>query len=64
MYEKTSKSYIVTDDMSDHLPCIISMEDLNKYECVNMVSKCKINEKKIGKIRHDLSNKDWNKILQ
>ena len=64
MYEQSTKSYVVIDDLSDHLPCIVSIEGLNKYKSNNMITKRKLNKKKIEKIRHDLSNIDWNEKLQ
>ena len=64
MYESSTKSYILIDDLSDHLPCIVCIEGLNKYEHNNSIIKRKLSVKKLEKIRHDLSNINWNEKLQ
>ena len=64
MYEGSSKSYIMVDDLSDHLPSIISIEGLSKYETTRKVTKRKMNQKKLDRIKDDLSNKQWHELLQ
>ena len=58
------KSWILQDDLSDHLPCLISIAgiDHNRKQPIK-VWKQKIDKKSIDEIKSDLSKINWPQIL-
>ena len=58
------KSWILQDDLSDHLPCLISLAgiDHDRKQPIK-VWKQKMDQKSINKRKSDLTNIDWPQIL-
>ena len=58
------KSRLLLDDMSDHLPCLISMENVKPDKNGKAwVLKRKFNPKSIDKINSDLREENWPNTL-
>ena len=58
-------SQILIDDLSDHMPCIISPKNIEK--CIQTgqhVEKRNITKQSLKKIKSDLSEVNWHKLLQ
>ena len=62
--ESQSKSSIMIDDLSDHLPCILTCAGLKKAVTNNLMSKRKLTKKAIDQMRTDLEKVNWHKKLQ
>ena len=58
------KSWVLQDDLSDHLPCLISIVEIDhdRKQPVK-IWKRKMNKKSIDKIKADLHNINWPRIL-
>ena len=58
-------SYILLDDLSDHLPCICHFNDIfpTKLESKYCTFQ-KLNDKNIDRIKSDLRDLDWQTILK
>ena len=57
------RSHILVDDISDHLPCLITLKNL-KGSDVNQTKISRIiNEKSITKIKGDLNRINWNEVI-
>ena len=57
------ESLIIIDDLSDHLPCLVTLRNFQQIDNKNFTTKRIINNKAIDKIKADLSNMDWNHLL-
>ena len=57
------ESLIITDDLSDHLPCLVNLKNFHQIESKNFVMKRIINSKAINRIKADLSLVNWNSLL-
>ena len=58
------ESHILIDDMSDHLPCLVTLE--NQKKCKKggkTITSRDLNEKNIAKIKEDIYNIDWLQVL-
>ena len=58
------ESHIIIDDMSDHLPCLVTLKNQNK--CIKggkTITSRNLNDKTITKIKDDISKTDWPQIL-
>ena len=55
------KSFIIVDGMSDHYPCLLNYEFLDKRRNTDetVIEKHKLNEDNIFKIQHSLLHHDW-----
>ena len=58
------ESLIIIDDLSNHLPCLVSLKNFQQVESTNLVMKQIINNKAINNIKEDLLQVDWNKMLK
>ena len=57
-------SYILFDDMSDHLPCLVTLKNQNKcFRRGKTIISRNLNDKNIEKIKDDISRTDWSQIL-
>ena len=57
------ESLIIIDDLSDHLPCLVSLKNFQHVKTNNSVMKRIINSSAINKIKEDLIKVDWNKTI-
>ena len=57
------ESLIIIDDLSDHLPCLVSLKNFQQIGSANLVMKRIINNKAINSIKEDLFHVDWNQML-
>ena len=57
------ESLIIIDDISDHLPCLVTLRNFQQIDNKNFTMKQIINNKAIDKIKADLSHVDWNHLL-
>ena len=57
------ESMIIIDDLSDQLPCLVTLRNFKQIESKNFIMKRIINNKAIDKIKADLSHVDWNLLL-
>ena len=57
------ESLIIIDDLSDHLPCLVTLRNFQQIDNKNFTMKRIINNKAIDKIKVDLSHVDWNHLL-
>ena len=58
------ESLIIIDDLSDHLPCLVTLRNFQQIDNKNFTMKRTINNKAIDKIKADLSHVDWNHLLK
>ena len=57
-------SYILLDDLSDHLPCICHFNEIFPTKLENKYCTFrKLNDKNIDRIKSDLRDLDWQTIL-
>ena len=55
---------LLIDDMSDHLPCLLSIENLNPdTNGFNTILSRKLTDTKMTNIKHDLASIDWSQLL-
>ena len=58
-------SEILVDDISDHMPCITSIKNIDKcIQAWQFIEKRKITKQSLNKIKSDLSVVNWYKMLQ
>ena len=56
---------LLTSDISDHLPYLLSIENIDPVTSgSNMVMSCTLNDTKMTNIQHDLNEYDWESELQ
>ena len=59
------KSMLILDDLSDHLPCLLSLNNLElEKKHPELIWKRSLNEKKIKRIEAKLQGFDWKEILE
>ena len=60
----SSESRIAIDDISDHLPSVIKINDiLQKNITIKMITSRKLNDKALHKIHTTLNNQNWSKVI-
>ena len=57
------ESFIIIDDLSDHLPCLVNLKNFQHNVCTNFVTKRILNNKAIQRINSELSLIDWHQLL-
>ena len=60
----SNESYIITDPMSDHFPCLVSyaMFQTKPKLVPAIIEKCNITEEEVFKIQHKLLHFDWSPL--
>ena len=58
------ESLIIIDDISDHLPCLVTLRNFQQFDNKSFTMKRTINNKAIEKINANLSHVDWNHLLK
>ena len=58
------ESLIIIEDLSDHLPCLVSLKNFQQVKSTNLVMKWIVNNKAIKNIKEDLLQVDWNMMLK
>ena len=56
--------YLIIEDLSDHLPILVIIRDLNKCTIGNTLIRCRnLNPANLEKINNDIRNHDWHELL-
>ena len=59
-----SSSYIIVEDMSDHLPVLLVLNGVNiGKSCEHIIESCDLRPKRVNALRNDISNVEWNVLL-
>ena len=58
------KSRIILDDITDHLPSLIKLDDaLEKKKITKLITLRNLNESKLNKINNSLVNQNWSSVI-
>ena len=52
------------DDLSDHLPCVLTLKNFQKIQRSNVKVKHRINDTVVNKIKESLIDVNWLKLLE
>ena len=58
------KSYILIDDISDHMPCLTILSDVFPSKMsAETITRCRLTEKAITKMKNHLESLDWSSLV-